>query len=231
MLRVGTVFAALLVLGGCARSAAGLKFQGSAWQPIPRRLVVEAPAVPARARVLGALSAHCERPGPGAFADRALVDVDCSPARLELWLREAAAARGGDVLAALKCRGDERVECHATLARTEALKVEARAAVPADPAGASLLLSYEPGPAHLSRPARPESAVRELTQTSPELVIVGALEAKCEACAEPEMRSALRVAAGRLGASDVVGVRCFMPAAERARCVAELAVTEAPLAF
>jgi hypothetical protein len=39
--------------------------------------------------------------------------------------------------------------------------------------------------------------------------LLGSLATACDACSELETRDALRIAAGRLGASDVVGVRCL----------------------
>ncbi|HEX6277496.1 MAG TPA: hypothetical protein VFZ53_30845, partial [Polyangiaceae bacterium] len=56
---------------------------------------------------------------------------------------------------------------------------------------------------------------------------IGTLTARCEAdaCSPFELRQALRIAAGSLGVSDLVAVRCFERHALR-ECVAGAAQTE-----
>jgi hypothetical protein len=61
-----------------------------------------------------------------------------------------------------------------------------------------------------SRPARPAHLVAEQTVMPVQNVVLGDLVARCAGeCSEPAMRESLRSAAGRVGASDLVGVRCL----------------------
>jgi hypothetical protein len=77
----------------------------------------------------------------------------------------------------------------------------------------------------VSRPARDPQNVAEVLTFSPAHVVIGNLETRCEECAELSARDALRIAAGRIGASDVVGVRCLSQGNSQ-RCLAEAAVWE-----
>jgi hypothetical protein len=56
---------------------------------------------------------------------------------------------------------------------------------------------------------------------------LGTLTTRCDSdeCQLRELRQALRIAAGGLGASDLVGVRCFGREGER-ECVADVAVSD-----
>jgi hypothetical protein len=66
--------------------------------------------------------------------------------------------------------------------------------------------------------ARPAHALRgdlvdDVARMPPGRVTLGTISARCEDCSLDTLRAGVRVAAGRLGASDVVGVRCFARAA------------------
>jgi hypothetical protein len=69
----------------------------------------------------------------------------------------------------------------------------------------------------------PAGAVGELTDLPPSHRPLGTVVSECpRGCTEGEMRASLRVAAGRLGASDVVGPRC-VPSGAGWHCVGTLA--------
>jgi hypothetical protein len=62
--------------------------------------------------------------------------------------------------------------------------------------------------------ARPDHALRgdlvdEVARMPAGRVALGTISAHCQGCSVDTLRAGVRVAAGRLGASDVVGVRCF----------------------
>lgn len=70
---------------------------------------------------------------------------------------------------------------------------------------------------------RTASEVGELSDLPPSHDALGTLRTACERdCSEAAMRASVRVAAGRLGGSDVVGVRC-VPRGGGYRCVGTLA--------
>lgn len=84
---------------------------------------------------------------------------------------------------------------------------------------------FEPSvPAFASVP-RPSAAVRELSSMPISHQPLGDLMTTCEQCDERALRYGVLVAAGRLGAPDVVGVRCFSSGDEQS-CVGTLAAPE-----
>lgn len=219
-----------LALAACGR-ARPVEFQG---HPEPRLVgpdaVVESRVVPRGAERLGRLYVRCQPVSAlEPFCERSLLDVDCSAHRLRRLLREAAAEHGGDVLVGLECGGGSTLTCRAQLARRHPVGTPRRAPVPQPDVrgelGARVFVSYEPRWASPGRPARPEHAVREHALLSPAQLAVGNLETSCEDCSELSARDALRIAAGRLGASDVVGVRCLASGTGQ-RCLGEAAVAE-----
>jgi hypothetical protein len=227
------LFGVALAASGCGRSARPVEFQGHPAEPVVApEAVLEASALPRGAERLGRLFVRCHPvDGAESFSERTLLDVDCSEVRLRRLLREAASEHGGDVLAELSCQQGSTLTCRATLARSGS---HAAAAPPS--AGASgadvhgelaarVLVSYELRSAERPRSALAEDNVRELSNLSPAQISVGNLEIRCEACSELSARDALRIAAGRLGASDVVGVRCVSEG-EGQRCLGEAAVWE-----
>jgi len=87
-------------------------------------------------------------------------------------------------------------------------------------------LNFEPAVSIFERPARASADVRELSLMPLSHVRLGDLTANCEAgCDERALRYGVLIAAGRLGAPDVVGVRCFS-AARGNSCVGTLAAPE-----
>ncbi len=87
-------------------------------------------------------------------------------------------------------------------------------------------VSYRPidtDDAGIERAPLSPSAVREVSDLPASHRELGTLVTDCDAgCSEAAMRASVRVAAGRLGASDVVGVRC-LPQSPGWHCVGTLA--------
>lgn len=227
------LFGVALAAVACGRPARPVEFQGHpAERVVAPESVLEASALPRGAERLGRLFVRC-RPVDAAesFSERTLLDVDCSEVRLRRLLREAASEHGGDVLAELSCQRGGALSCRATLARRgsrAAVAPSSPAAAAADVQGelaARVLVSYELRSAERPRAAVAEGNVRELSNLGPAQMLVGNLEIRCEACGELSARDALRIAAGRLGASDVVGVRCVSQG-DGQRCLGEAAVWE-----
>jgi len=87
-------------------------------------------------------------------------------------------------------------------------------------------LRFEPVISNFERPARRAAEVRELSLMPLSHMRLGDLSAHCEAgCDERALRFGVLIAAGRLGAPDVVAVRCFRSAAGNS-CVGTLAAPE-----
>ena len=95
-------------------------------------------------------------------------------------------------------------------------------------ASASLVIrvDFEPSVRHFERAKRPAAEVAEVAALPVSHRELGTLTTRCDAdeCELRELRHALRVAAGGLGASDLVGVRCFGRGDAR-ECVADVAAT------
>ena len=73
-------------------------------------------------------------------------------------------------------------------------------------------------------PLVPASAVHEWSELPPSHQAVGTVVTSCEVgCSVDAMRASVRVVAGRLGAGDVVGVRC-VPRGEAWSCVGRVAL-------
>jgi hypothetical protein len=90
-----------------------------------------------------------------------------------------------------------------------------------------VFIDLEPHGARFERGARPASAVTEFAALPVGHVELGVMRARCDerACDDDQARAGLRLAAGGLGVSDLVGVRCFALDGERS-CVAALGVSE-----
>ncbi len=87
-------------------------------------------------------------------------------------------------------------------------------------------LSFEPRVASYERPARPGDQVRELPELPVSHRSLGDLVASCAGgCDERALRYGVLIAAGRLGAPDVVSVRCYS-AGSGNTCVGTLAAPE-----
>lgn len=207
---LGAVFGIVI---GCGASSP-VHFRGQSADPaVHSTSVREGASLERNARQLGVLTVECEPIARFESFDRlSLVDVDCTPTRLRRMLREAAAAEGGDHLAAVECRERPSPRCEALLGRSEGLNE----APPAPRAsndvrgllGAHVSVSFSAvGQAALGSP-KAEQAVRDVAWLPPSHRVIGTLSAACGQCEEIPTRDAVRIAAARTGASDVVGVHC-----------------------
>lgn len=87
-------------------------------------------------------------------------------------------------------------------------------------------LDFSPRLAAFSGPARPASQVRDLPELPVSHYVLGDLAAHCDGtCELRALRYGVLVAAARLGAPDVVGVRCFRSKSGDS-CVGTLAAPE-----
>ena len=188
--------------------------------------------------VIGEVTASCNlSEGRRTIERERLIDVDCSEARLMRALRDRAAAAGGELLIDRRCASQVvsesaagrrlHVRCSAEVARAEAGELGSGHAAPAEGPGPSperaavlddphpedawrIRIDFTPA-AETSgtRPARRADLVRELSIIPVSHVRLGDLVARChEGCVEASVRASVRVAAGRLGATDVVDIRC-----------------------
>jgi hypothetical protein len=205
--------------------------------------VQDYPALPPGYRALAELELSCEGVNAAeAYEDRSLLEIDCSVARLTRLLRAEVAAHGGTALVGLRCEasGTKRpsVHCRASAAAPQQARPAPAAAPlrhgPAPPPEVVHDLD-DPAPLESARvrlsaiklssaekatmPARAHDAVGELAYLPPNRRAVAQLSARCDACAELSLRYALRVAAGRGGASELLSVRCFEDGSSR-RCIA-----------
>lgn len=206
---------AVLLLGGC-RGGPDIFFQGRSEGPVASPAeILEAPELPRDAARLGKLIASCEAVEEwGAFRGRSLVDVDCTERRLRQMLREAASRLGGDVLSGLECSGEGSVRCRAILGRMARRGAPSARVHSGNPdiggtRGSGVRVDFAPLVADIGRPPRDAENVRELPVLLPSHRVVGSFQTACDECSELETRDALRLAAARLGASDVIGVRCY----------------------
>jgi|GEM_PF-983634 len=92
--------------------------------------------------------------------------------------------------------------------------------------GFRICLHFEPVVSTFERPARDSADVHELAVLPLSHTRLGDLAASCkDDCDERALRHGVLIAAGRLGAPDVVGVRCFRSARGNS-CVGTLAAPE-----
>ncbi len=234
---------AVLLALGCGRAPA----RSSADATRSPSAIGEAPALGPDQVSLGALRASCRSVRASELeAEQPLTNVDCSIERLTRRLKAEALAAGGDVIVARRCRvrGGSRlaVECSAGAAASAGLGgLPAASELPApspdrvadldepDPLAADdILLRFLPSSFVASRedearapsaPPRAYDRVADLAQLPLVDAELGQLSARCEACDERSLRHALRVGAGRLGASEIAEARCFREQSGP-RCVA-----------
>ncbi|HEY4157068.1 MAG TPA: hypothetical protein VGM29_03185 [Polyangiaceae bacterium] len=199
---------------------------------------------------LGSVRASCSRHSGFRVLDGELLsDVDCSFRRLSWILRESAAAAGGEALVAARCTESVRgLECRASVARRELASGERSplaaplSRAPAQPApspsdvdridepdatlATRIRLDFSPRVRDYAGPARASDSVREFATLPVWDVALGDLRARCQgACEESALRHAVLVAAGRLGAPDVVDVHCSVLRG-KSQCIGGLAVPE-----
>jgi hypothetical protein len=178
--------------------------------------------------------------GIRAIEREALLDVDCSPERITRVLHARAAAQGKRLLVERSCRsvGSARfkVQCSAAVAEpSQHVALGAGPAAEAAPApspaqvldldeprpqySAEIRVSFLPLPEARRWAARGYDRVAETAQPAVGRRGLGQVSAICRDCAPAELRHALRVTAGRMGAGEVATVRCFQDDDDQ-RCVA-----------
>lgn len=223
--------------GLLACGAGGVTFSGKGQpQVVETAQVGVGDRAPAGQRRLGRLMADCSPVEAAEGLDGArLSDLTCSRAFLMAALKERAAAAGGAFLVEPRCVArnkapDAPLRCSAEVwgpvevARfvppTEApraVNVDPRApAVPgAPPLGLvaeawRVRVDFWPAAGGQGRPAVDPAEVAELDFQRVGQVMLGDLRAHCDAdCSLGSVRVALRAAAGRIGATSLVGVRCI----------------------
>lgn len=219
-------FGCALVLGACAGEP--VRFSGDRSTPVvDAEKVAIATVAPAGFVHLGELSSDCTlTQGRREIDDESLSDVDCSASRLRWALRERAAEVGAVLVVDRGCYSDGpggpdarvRITCTGTAWRAEhALPASGPAPDPDVARRIDFGYSLDAWRVRLKflpdRGARPEHALRgdlveDVARMPPGRVVLGTISARCEECSLDTLRAGVRVAAGRLGASDVVGVRC-----------------------
>jgi hypothetical protein len=188
---------------------------------------------------LGSAKASCVAAPPwGRLDAEPLTRFECHPSVLERGLAEQAAARGGTLLAGLRCRRSaEALSCSATIAapREGTSSLEQRAGESAKATGDELRFAtaegidvdLEPISEGFTRRARRADEVGVQLAVPVSHRPLGSLTARCAKndCDARDLRVALRVAAGALGVSDVAEVACGFQR-DDAFCVATLAAAE-----
>jgi hypothetical protein len=192
-----------------------------------------------------AVTARCSlAPRSSAFEDEALDNVDCNVARLSRVLRAKAGQVSAPFIVEKQCRARgsserPRLDCSARVARQSG-RVALGPIPAADdgpaPSPAQVLdwddprpqdaeqvrVSFEPWTARPARrlPPRAYDRVAETAFPSVGRQALGQVSARCAAtCTTAELRYALRVTAGHVGAGEVAAVKCFSDAGSP-RCVA-----------
>ncbi len=196
--------------------------------------VGELAALPAGYRAGETLRVSCSRaPRAGAFDAQTLASVDCNVARLSRVLRARAGELSGPFIVGKACHapGGERgrVECSAKVAHpgsSVGLDPHAVARDPGPAPSAEMVLDLdEPrpqddeqirvayAPTALGERAayapRSYAAVAETHWPSVGRRELGQVTAQCANCAALQLRHALRVTAGHVGAGEVTAVKCF----------------------
>jgi hypothetical protein len=222
---------------------------------VPAEAIERLEELPGAYSALGDVRASCtEREGWDSAYGEPLSSFDCTETRLRRVLAELASERGGDVLAEERCEhlGSDRRElaCGARVGRRPDAELRAKPLAPVStgdglsspaPAAAEvrradeprarlafeIRVDFEPRVARFAGARKPAEGVKWLTSLPLSHVELGVLRTFCDAdeCALADLRHALRVAAGGLGASDVIGARCATLDSE-SFCVAEVAAAE-----
>lgn len=219
-----------LLAASCAATHSSAAFSGkTAGEITTPSSVRESPLVPVGHRLIGEVHAECTlTEGRDRIDDEWLSDVDCTEFRLTESLRNAAAWSGGDLLVGRSCHAGRRsgrrvvVGCDAKVARPSSGK-PSKELFPANGAEASLRLddpsgvqawrmraNFEPRGIPAARAPKRADSVAEVTRMPISAEPLGTVTVACKRapCALNSVRAGVRVAAGRLGASHVVGVRC-----------------------
>lgn len=217
------------VVGACGGLRSAVRYDGAEEPSIVRAdELSEVGSVPEGYDRLGDISAECTLDRiPGAMEEEWLSDVDCSEQRLRRAIREKAADAGAELLVDLRCRtrgdaDDEEVEiaCRGELARPSDELLERRGLirrppardVPTEPHASEawrIRVSFTPNPGVPARPPRRPELVREVGNFPVSHVKLGDVVTDCErGCSFDGVRAGVLVAAARIGATDVVEVRC-----------------------
>jgi hypothetical protein len=173
---------------------------------------------------LGRISARCALDqGARAIEAEWLSDVDCSERRLVSAIREKAADAGAELLVGLRCfsrSNQSHILCRADLARPNDEQLEQRVLAlrttpPPDerepPASEAwrIRVHFTPNPGVPLRAARRSDLIREVPHFPVSHVRLGDVVTACErGCSFAAVRAAVLVAAARVGATDVVELRC-----------------------
>ena len=223
-------FWACLLVGvgvcGCGPKLRGsVAFTGRARPPIvaPEKLLITS-TLPAGHRELGQATASCVLTSARSLRGAWLSDVDCSEQRIRAAIRERAAAVGGTVLVALECRSERRrsprsdavwvaVRCDTTVAAPRTAPEGPRQPKSSPTHGATeawrIRVDYQPVLEVARRAPRAPDTVRELATMPPSHLRLGDIITWCEeGCSERGVYDGLFATAGRMGASDVVGINC-----------------------
>jgi hypothetical protein len=232
VMRLAIAFVLLGATSGCGRAAAEPALYTGRVSPQVRsaaQVTIE-PAVPETSLLVGDVVARCRADdGVVAFERESLADVDCSDELLVASLRERAAAAGGAALVGLRCTAtkesrdgaldSELRSCSAMVAAPRG-KGEAPSdhgessgfVPPYDNLDEAFAVRVTLVPAEkepVRRHAVPSDSVHELAYVPPGRVVVGDIVAKGDTeCGHAAVRHAVRAAAGRVGATDVVGIAC-----------------------
>ncbi len=230
-----TVLALFLLSVACSRAPASP-------QPYAPSEVTELASLPLGYTKGASLTESCAVAPRAAFEEERLSDVDCSFARLSRVLRARAGEEGVRFVIGKQCRAGSgaraRLSCSVSLAqpsREIALQAPAAALSAPAPSAAQVQDLDEPrpqdaerirvtfkalGPSPAALPARAYDRVDETRYPSVGRRELGQVSARCASgCGGTDLRYALRVAAGRIGAGEVSGVTCFEEG-DGARCVA-----------
>lgn len=192
--------------------------------------------LPAGYDSLGMVSAACRtHPRKRSFRGEPVTSFACSPSELAGALVEEANARGGTLLARESCEreGETGLVCSAEVARREpaapgAAERGAEFAVDDDEllvtVASRIQIDLDAADV-IGRRARAPRDVAEFVALPVGHVEAGVMRAHCSPseCDADEARAGLRLAAGALGASELVGVRCVAFDGERV-CIATLGV-------
>jgi hypothetical protein len=202
--------------------------------------VVRSEVVPAGYVSLGRVIADCRQEQTWeSFRGVPATHLFCDRATLERALEEQAVRRGGTVLAGLSCHEGASASrwCTATLARPgSGVVVRAPAGPPAAPTDSDALspdvarriaIDLAPAVGAFARSPRPGAEVQEFAWLPVGHVELGLMRARCatDGCDADQARAGLRAAAGGLGVSSLVAVRC-VTLDDELTCVATLAATE-----
>jgi hypothetical protein len=223
--------ASLVLFFGCGSGA--LRFSGTERPPlVAPAQVTSGDRAPPRHQHVGKVTAGCTPlDRDDAIDGTRLSDLSCSPQLLLAALRDGAARAGGVFLKAPRCTGvppspGRSISCSAEVWRPENPEHYAAQPLPAalgwDPQGPAApgapaqnalqeawRVRVDYWPEAESRPSVDPSEVNEVVYLGAGKVPLGELSARCEGtCARLSMTIALQVAAARVGANQLVDVRC-----------------------